>query len=379
MTSQPRVDLEERTLTIERTTGSPMRFHYVWLRDNCWCSECRVEQTAERRLLTWSIPEDIRANTVVVVEGGIVLDWSDGHRSTFSLDWLESNDYGRNGLRAARGEATLWASDFQVPRFAHESVVEGGPGQLAYFDAVREYGVAIVEDVPTVPGEVERFAEAVGHVREVAFERVHNVYHDPNGYNVAHTPLELKPHSDMPSYHWPPSIQLLHFLANDAEGGESVVVDGWRALSLLKSTDPEAFEILTRVPVPYQLFSEDEDTFAVAPMVQLGPDGEVATFRFSNQLALPISIDFEMVEPFYDAYRKLGNLIDNPEAKVIFKARNGDLLTVHGHRVLHGRMPFVPGTGARHLQDVYMEYDDFMARRRVLMGIHKPISSGALS
>jgi gamma-butyrobetaine dioxygenase len=241
---------------------------------------------------------------------------------------------------------------------------------------VRKYGVAIVSDVPAVPGEVERFAEAIGHVREVAFERVHNVYHDPEGYNVAHTPLELKPHSDMPSYQWPPSIQLLHFLVNEADGGDSVVVDGWNALDKLRHNDPDAFDILTRVPIPYQLFSETEDTYAVAPMVQLGPEGEVATFRFSNQLALPLSIDFDTVEPFYDAYRKLGSLIDSPEAKIVFKARNGDLLTVHGHRVLHGRMPFRPGTGARHLQDVYMEFDDFMARRRVLLGIHKPVPSG---
>ncbi len=378
MSKSLELTLEDRTLLVTKPTGPQRRFHYVWLRDNCWCAECRVEQTAERRLLTWSIPQDIRPNTVDAVEGGIVIDWNDQHRSTFSLDWLEANDYSQASLKRAREQATLWGGDFEVPRFAHESVVDGGAGQLAYFNAVQEFGVAIVESVPTVPGEVERFAKTVGHVREVAFERVHNVYHDPEGYNVAHTPLELKPHSDMPSYHWPPSIQLLHFLANDADGGESVVVDGWHALAKLREANPDAFEILTRVPVPYQLFSEDEDTYAVAPMVQLGHDGEVATFRFSNQLALPISIDFEMVEPFYDAYRELGEIIDSDDAKVVFKARNGDLLTVHGHRVLHGRMPFIPGTGARHLQDVYMEFDDFMAKRRVLMGIHKPMSSGAL-
>lgn len=368
--------LGDGVLEISSEVGPARRYHYVWLRDNCWCAECRVEQTAERKLLTWSIPADIRVVSVEHVEGGIVIDWSDGHRSTYSHQWLADNDYSQPRLREVREEAVLWGSELVIPRFSHAEVMGDAAGELAYLDAVRRYGVAIVEDVPTTPGEVERFAQRIGHVREVAFERVHNVFHDPDGYNVAHTPLELKPHSDMPSYHWPPSIQLLHFLVNEAEGGESVVVDGWKALEQLRRSDPGAFEILTRVPIPYQLFSETEDTYAVAPMVQLGPDGRVATFRFSNQLALPISIQFDMVEPFYDAYRKLGNLIDSAEAKVVFKARNGDLLTVHGHRVLHGRMPFIPGTGARHLQDVYMEFDDFMARRRVLLGIHKPVPSG---
>lgn len=378
MANNAELTLGERVMDIVGLTGATMRFHYVWLRDNCSCNECRVEQTSERRLLTWSIPNDIRAVSVGVVPGGIAVEWSDQHRSTYSFEWLKANDYSQPGLRRAREQATLWGSDFEVPRFSHDRVVHGGAGQLAYLDAVREFGVAIVEHVPSQTGEVERFAETVGHVRELAFERIHNVYHDPEGYNVAHTPAELKPHSDMPSYHWPPSIQLLHFLSNEAEGGESVVVDGWRALDDLRAQDPGAFEILTRVPVPYQLFSETEDTYAVAPMIQLDADGEVATFRFSNQLALPIMIDFDLVEPFYDAYRKLGNLIDSPNSKVLFKANNGDLLTVHGHRVLHGRMPFEPGTGARHLQDVYMEFDDFMAKRRVLMGVHKPVPSGAL-
>jgi len=57
---------------------------------------------------------------------------------------------------------------------------------------------------------------------------------------------------------------------------------------------------------------------------------------------------------------------------VAFKTVSGDLLTVHGHRVMHGRLAFEPTSGDRHLQDVYMEYDDLMARRRVLLGHHIP-------
>jgi len=364
----------DRVLEVSVGDGAVHRFHYVWLRDNCWCEDCRVEQSAERKLLSWSIPTDIHAVGVETVNDEVVVDWSDGHRSRYSSTWLEDNDYG-NGA-AQRHEPQLWDASFTVPRFAHADVVGTDTGQLAYFDAIREFGVAVVEGVPSVSGEVERFAEAVGHVRETAFERIHNVLHDPKGYNVAHTPLELKPHSDLPSYHWPPSIQLLHFLVNEADGGESVVVDGWHALAQLRASDPAAFDVLTRVPVRYQLFSETEDTYAEAPMVQLHPDGRVATFRFSNQLALPLAVDFDLVEPFYDAYRQLGNLIDNPAAKAVFKAADGDLLTVHGHRVLHGRMPFVPGSGPRHLQDVYMEFDDFMAKRRVLLGTHRPMPAG---
>jgi gamma-butyrobetaine dioxygenase len=362
-----------RTLTVELPDGV-RTFHHVWLRDNCWCGSCRVQQTAERKLFTADIAADVAPIRASLDDHATLhVEWNDGHRSAYTSAWLERYDYGDTARAARRHDPVLWAADFAPPVFAHADVMGGVSGQLAYLDALRDVGVAIVRGVPTVPGEVARFASALGHVREVAFERVHNVRHDPDGYNVAHTPLELKPHTDMPSYAWPPSVQLIHFLVNRADGGESVVVDGWRVLADLRRDDPDAFAVLASVPVPYQLFSASEDTYAVAPMVQLDPEGRVTTFRFSNQLACPLDAAADVVEAFYAAYRRLGAMIDSPDHRVVFKAVDGDLLTLHGHRVLHGRLPFDPESGARHLQDVYMEWDDLMARRRVLRGEHRPL------
>ncbi len=355
------------------TAGVRRRLHHVWLRDNCGCTECRVISTGERKLFTADIPDDIRAvEADVTVAGDLDVTWSDGHRSTYDAAWLDEFDY--SNPSSAADDVMLWESGFQIPRFDHDRLFTDDAEMLGYLDAVRRFGVAIVEGVPDEDHEVERFCNKVGHLREVAFERVHNVFYDPNGYNVAHTPLELKPHSDMPSYHWPPSIQLLHFRKNRAVGGESTVVDGWNAVARLRAEDPEAFDTLVSVPITFQLFSDGEDTKATSPMIQLDTEGRVCLFRFSNQLALPIQIDFDRMTEFYRAYRALGRIVDSARSKVVFKSKDRDLLTVHGHRVLHGRLPFEPGTGERHLQDVYMEYDDFMARRRVLMGAHIPRS-----
>jgi gamma-butyrobetaine dioxygenase len=368
------VSLADRHLTVSSDQG-PSKFHYVWLRDNCWCDECRVVQTAERRLFTADIPDDISADQAVINGSDLEVRWSDGHVSTFSLAWLDSNDYSRPA-RVSHAPITLWTSSLPgLQKFEHDEVVGDLSVQLAYLEAIRQYGAAIVCNTPSVDGEVARFAEVVGHVRETAFERVHNVRHDPEGYNVAHTALELKPHTDLPSYHWPPSIQLLHFLVNDSTGGESILVDGWSVLADLRKKKPAAFDTLCRVPVTFQLFSEDEDTRATAPIVQLDTSGNVKTLRFSNQLALPIHASFEDVGDFYDAYRLLGQMIDSDHYKLAFRSNTGDLLTVHSHRVLHGRRAFDPTSGARHLQDVYMEYDDLMARHNVLSGTHKPTPS----
>jgi alpha-ketoglutarate-dependent taurine dioxygenase len=372
------IQLEEDHLVIQAGAGSTWRFHYMWLRDNCPCQECRVEATGERRVFTPDIPDGIAPRTAAAdPDGTLTVEWHDGHRSEFAGAWLARHEYSDPAHHARHHEPTLWAAwmSARLPRFAHDAVVGTAAGQLAYLEALRDYGVAVVSGVPSIPGEVERFAETIGHVREVAFERVHNVRHDPKGYNVAHTPGELKPHTDLPSYHWPPSVQLLHCLKNRASGGESVVVDGWKVLDDLRRADPEGFRLLVTVPVTFQLFSDDEDTCATAPIVQLDPDGRVTTFRFSNQLALPLDAPFDVVGPFYRAYRTLGRMIDDARYKAVFKLAEGDLLTVHGHRVLHGRLPYDPASGARHLQDVYMEWDDLMARRRVLREEHKPMNA----
>jgi len=63
--------------------------------------------------------------------------------------------------------------------------------------------------------------------------------------------------------------------------------------------------------------------------------------------------------------------VDDRRFRVTIKAEAGDMLTVHNHRVPHGRLAYDPSSDHRHLQDLYMEWDDVMAKRRVLKG-HLP-------
>ena len=361
--------------------GVVRRFHHVWLRDNSWAPEDRVAQSSERQLFTADIPEALGPVSVRFdPDLGLDILWNDGRGCTYAPAWLRRHDYSDEpARRASRFTPTPWhATAPDPPRLGHAEVAGTVAGQLAYLDAVRELGAVIVTDVPCVDGEVERFAEIFGPVRELAFERVHNVRLDPDGYNVAHTSGELKPHTDFPSYAWPPSIQLVHFRANRTTGGESTLVDGWAAIAELRRTHPGHFAVLTRIPVPYQLFSDHEDTAAEAPVIELDASGEVRLCRFSNQLAQPLRAPFDEVEAFYAAYRTLGRIIDSGRYRSTFRAADGDLLTVHAHRVLHGRLAYDPDSGARHLQNVYMEFDDLVARRRVLRGEHKPIPAQPL-
>ena len=52
---------------------------YLWIRDNCPCNECRVEETQEKRFMFNSVPVDLRPRNVDVNEKNIQILWTDGH------------------------------------------------------------------------------------------------------------------------------------------------------------------------------------------------------------------------------------------------------------------------------------------------------------
>ena len=367
-----RASIEDSRVCVQWSDARRSHFHAIWLRDNCGCPTCRVTQTGERLLYTADIPDDLRVESAYVSGAGhLSVTWSDGHTSKFDGDWLAANDYSSVTDAPCGGTITLWGCGAELPCFEHRALMHSTGTLLEYLDALQGYGVAIVKGTPAVTGEVVKFAGKIGTIRNVAFGVVHDVINNPDGYNVAHTALELKPHSDLPSYTWPPSFQLLHYLSNSVTGGETVLVDGWNVAATLEDESLEDFEILSTVPVPFKIFSATDDTYAEEPIIQRHLDGRMKVFRFSNQAAQPLRIHPDRVEHFYKAYKHLGRLIADSRFRVQLKAESGDMLTIHNHRVLHGRLAYDPASGSRHLQDLYMEWDDVMAKRRVLKG-HLP-------
>ena len=61
---------------------------YLWLRDNCGCGECCVEQTREKRFHLFRVPRDLRPQQVSIEGAGsedeaISIAWPDGHRTRY--------------------------------------------------------------------------------------------------------------------------------------------------------------------------------------------------------------------------------------------------------------------------------------------------------
>src|SRR5207302_198060 len=185
-----------------------VRFHALWLRDNCPCSECRHE-SGQRLLDTRSLPDDLE----IVAVDGCTVSFSDGHVSSFDAGWLQAN-----AGEAPPSPRTLWGAELQdeLPAARYDDVTAGGPALRDWLAAVDELGFAILTGGPTEPGTVTRVAELFGFVRETNYGRLFDVRTVVNPTNLAYTGLGLGAHSDNPYREPTPTMQLLHCLASSA-------------------------------------------------------------------------------------------------------------------------------------------------------------------
>src|SRR3954451_12358757 len=344
------VTVESRIATIEGA-----RYHALWLRDNCPCSECRHE-SGQRLLDTRSLPDDL---AIVAVEGCTV-SFSDGHVSSFDAGWLRAN-----AGEAPRRPRTLWGAELQeeLPAARYDEVAGGGAALRDWLAAVDELGFAILTGGPTEPGTVTRVAELFGFVRETNYGRLFDVQTVVNPTNLAYTGLGLGAHTDNPYREPTPTLQLLHCLASSADGGENTLVDAFRVAADLPRAD---FELLARTPIHFRYSDDETELEAETPVISLDARGEVHAVHYNTRSAQPFRLPEQLVGRYYEANQRFGRMLEEPGYRILFKLGAGDLFIVDNLRVLHGRTGYAAGGGERHLQGCYADRDGLRSRLAVL-------------
>ena len=324
---------------------------YLWIRDNCPCDDCRVKETQEKRFMLNTVPADLKPKTVDLTEEHIHILWPDDHETIIRLQDIKSLEKPR------KPEKVLWTNNFVPNYFSWNDFLQNNETAIDAFSDFVTKGAIVIKDAPCISDSLEELAPRLGPIREVLFERIHNVSVDGHVYNIAHTSLELPPHNDFASYSWPPSVQALHMLVNECEGGRSTIVDGFAVLRDLRKDHPEYFDVLSTFSVPFREFDEENETYANEPMIRLNSKKEITGFRYSNQLMQMIDPKKKEVTSFYQAYHELCDRVNSEKYKSRFRLEGGHILLVSAHRVLHGREEFTPN-GKRHLQDAYYEMDN---------------------
>ncbi|MEO1613791.1 MAG: TauD/TfdA family dioxygenase, partial [Pseudomonadota bacterium] len=154
---------------------------------------------------------------------------------------------------------------------------------------------------------------------------------------------------------------LLYCIENSAEGGDSMVVDGFRAAERLRAENEDAFALLSGHCARFAYAgSSGVSLMARRPMIDLAPDGELIGVRFNNRSAAPITdVPFDRMADYYAAYRRFAEIIDDPAMEVAFKLAPGESFIVDNTRVLHARKGF-SSEGHRWLQGAYADKDGLL-------------------
>jgi gamma-butyrobetaine dioxygenase len=98
--------------------------------------------------------------------------------------------------------------------------------------------------VPTQEREVLSVIDTFGFTRVTNYRELFDVRIEENPINLAFTNPAIAPHTGNPYGDPIPTLQLLHCLETNVEGGDSGLVDGFAVADALRDQDAQAFDLL---------------------------------------------------------------------------------------------------------------------------------------
>ena len=287
------------------------RLHPQWLREQS-TEPGQIEATNRQRLFT---PLDVEPGLVAVdaeLDGDtLTVAFSDGHRCRLSvaalrqrLGWVADPEAPPAPIAWAPGAAPFPTVSW--PAIAG-SLDEPGVAQATvdFLGDFARHGFVIIRNTPTTEGTVAEVANHIGYIAGNNFGWVFDVRNEPKPTDLAYTAIELKPHTDQPYRKVQPGLQLLHCLANEAEGGDSVLVDGLAATEAMRREQPDLHEALATIEVDFRYDMGTDVAIDRRPVVQLDSAGRFRQLRFNTKLDFPVPADGADLDAWYAGRRWL--------------------------------------------------------------------------
>ncbi|KAF1813082.1 Trimethyllysine dioxygenase, partial [Eremomyces bilateralis CBS 781.70] len=333
------------------------------IRDHCRCPTCFHPETKQRLIETFlELPEDIHILDVRE-EGDLVQIVSDGHTSQYPRDWLAASAL-KGKTRAVGRQGTTDETDFkQTPvEVEYAKVMESDEGVGEWLLLIRKYGFAYVNGCPATPEATEKLLERISYIRNTHYGAFWDFTANMAAKDTAYTTLAIGSHTDTTYFSDPCGLQMFHLLSHTGgQGGKSLLSDGFATAKALRDEDPQAYKILSEVPVHSHASGNEGlsiQPFQTYPVLNHDTQsGELIQVRWNTTDRAAIDLPLEDMDLWYKAARKWARQLEHhhyweqlrPERPLIFD----------NWRVLHGRSNF---TGKRRLCGGYINHDDFISR-----------------
>ena len=356
-----RLDSTPETLRVEWANGDLSEFASLWLRDNR--PDDRDPHNGQRLIDITELPEDPRIRSAVVRDDVVLVEWDgDSQRSSFDLAWLQRYQ-GTIDRQRPELMTRLWLEGAAVDaatEFAWTPLAEarGNPAaRLNWLTRLLQDGIAFLSGVPCDDAGILDVASLIGRVCETNYGLVFDVRSIARPENLAYSDLGLGLHTDNPYRDPVPGFQALHVLKASREGGDSLFADGFAIAARMRATEPDAFDRLSRTPVPFLYQSKDAELYAETPLIQLSCSGGIKAVHYNSRSIAPLRLPPDELRPYYAAYRQFGALLREAHFQVQIGLDDGDLVVFDNERILHGRTGFSSATHARHLRGCYLTRD----------------------
>ncbi|KAF2644902.1 Trimethyllysine dioxygenase [Massarina eburnea CBS 473.64] len=333
--------------------------------DNCQCAACVHVDTKQRLLDTFSIPQDISITTGLETKHQINVEWSDGHRSQYSKQFLKhavGHFDKRSIIRQGLENIELW--DSSIAKKAPKVKDEHTDRIPLILEEIHKYGFVYVDLAPATPEATEALLRSISFIRETHYGGFYDFTADLASKDTAYTNIALEAHTDTTYFSDPAGLQAFHLLEHSGgEGGASLLVDGFKVARDLCEEDPEAYEILATTNVhshasgndgisiqPYRGFPVFQHDVATGNLMQI---------RWNSSDRAAIELPIGEVGKWYDAARKWDAMLKKEENEYWAQLKPGTVLIFDNWRVLHGRSAF---TGKRRICGGYINRDDWISK-----------------
>jgi len=305
------------------------------------------------------VSADVMSATTGDMEAAMSVVFSDGHRMH-----LTASDIGElfgDVDDDAPPAPTPWiGSEIEVPLTDYRALTDPGCADATMSETLDHFfrlGFFVLRNTPATPEALHEIASRFGRISATNFGTLFDVRTEPIPVDLAYTPVALTAHTDQPYRRPVPGIQFLHTIANDASGGASTMVDGMAAVRALRADDPEAFDVLSTLPIEFRYDIGTDVKVGRSPIIELDLDGALRRLRYSPRLDFAPGADPDVLDVYYRGRRWLADRLNSADHLLRLRMVAGDVLVVDNHRVLHGREAFDPTRGHRHLQGCYIDHD----------------------
>lgn len=380
----PASSIADRRVVIEWRQNEKSRFHNIWLRDHCRCSECYHPITKQRLLNTFDIPADVAPLRVESKVHGLEVTWPapSPHVSVYPWSWLQEHSYDPPARakidNVTAVEKVLWGSSIakNPPTVTFEEAMTDR-GLFKWLSNVDKFGLCFVSGVPATPEDTEKLSERIGFIRETKYGKFWELTADMSRGDTAYTDIALGAHTDNTYFTDPCGLQLFHLLSHTGgEGGTTLLVDGFYVAATLRDLHPELYSLLSTIPIPAHAAEDNVGIYQATPksgypVLSHDPvTKELYQVRWNNDdRSVMDHLDPGLVEKWYEAIKGWYRLLKSADSEYWVQLSPGTAVVVDNHRVLHGRSSF---TGRRRLSGAYIGLDEYRSKLTLLKERFEP-------